>query len=444
MHHDADLRLDSFHLEERKKALAEVFEKAQASSGLLPPFTDHFNLHCHSFYSFNGYGFSPSHLAWQGRKLGLRAMAMVDFDVLDGADEFLEASRFLGMKAGVGMETRVFVPEFAQYEINSPGEPGVAYHIGLGFTSSRVKDPGLLSSFKDKAQARTRAVVNKVNTLLQEIALDYEKDVLSLTPAGNATERHVCAAYYLKSLDVFPDAADLHDWWARKLDLSVEETAASIASPPVFQAILRSKTMKQGGVGYIPCQGEDFPVLKEVNRFILDNGAIPVLAFLDGTSSGEERMEDLLEVMMDSGVSAVNIIPDRNWNIKDPQTRALKVRKLAEFIQQARDHHLPIIVGTEMNAHGQVLVDGFDSAELRPYFQDFEAGMYFLHGHSVLQALAGLGHSSEWASTSFKSREESNRFYSTVGEMADPAAAKGNVVLSVNDTPGDILRKFSP
>ena len=52
-------------------------------------------------------------------------MGIVDFDVLDGVDEFLGACDAVGLRGSTGMETRVFVPEFADREINSPGEPGV-------------------------------------------------------------------------------------------------------------------------------------------------------------------------------------------------------------------------------------------------------------------------------------------------------------------------------
>ena len=38
---------------------------------------------------------------------------IVDFDVLDGLEEFWEASRLLDLKACVGIESRVFVPEFS-------------------------------------------------------------------------------------------------------------------------------------------------------------------------------------------------------------------------------------------------------------------------------------------------------------------------------------------
>jgi len=51
-------------------------------------------------------------------------IGIVDFDVLDGVDEFLAACEVAGVRGSAGVETRVFIPEFATHEINSPGEPG--------------------------------------------------------------------------------------------------------------------------------------------------------------------------------------------------------------------------------------------------------------------------------------------------------------------------------
>ena len=146
-------------------------------------------------------------------------------------------------------------------------------------------------------------------------------------------------------------------------------------------------------------------------------------AFLDGTSSGEQRMGELLDVMTASGVAAVNIIPDRNWNIADPETRALKVRNLGEFIGQAKERDLPILVGTEMNAHGQKRVDDFDALELAPFYDVFQEGMYILHAHTVLQRHGGMGYLSAWAKDAFTTTGEKNAFFREFGKRAAPDAA---------------------
>jgi hypothetical protein len=126
-------KLDSFDYCERREALAALWEEVQQGRIVLPSAGETINLHCHTFFSYNAYGYSPSTFAWLARKAGLAVAGIVDFDVLDGLEEFLGAGAQLGLKTSAGLETRVYVPEFADSVINSPGEPGISYHMGVGF-----------------------------------------------------------------------------------------------------------------------------------------------------------------------------------------------------------------------------------------------------------------------------------------------------------------------
>ncbi|MFH1715768.1 MAG: hypothetical protein ABIF19_00320, partial [Planctomycetota bacterium] len=113
-------KLDSFGAGQRKEALLELCAKVEAGNIDLPePGTD-VNIHCHTFFSYNTYGYSPSKFAWLARRAGLAVAGVVDFDVLDALEEFLDACKLLGVKGCAGFETRVFVPEFADRVINSP------------------------------------------------------------------------------------------------------------------------------------------------------------------------------------------------------------------------------------------------------------------------------------------------------------------------------------
>ncbi|MCS7259388.1 MAG: PHP domain-containing protein [Anaerolineae bacterium] len=133
-----EAQLNDFDPHVRATALAAL--KAMADQGAIspPPLRDVVNMHCHTFFSFNAYGYSPSGLAWLAWRQGFRVIGIVDFDVLHGVEEFLTACEALGVRGTAGLETRVFIPQFATREINSPGEPGIAYHMGIGFTSSQV------------------------------------------------------------------------------------------------------------------------------------------------------------------------------------------------------------------------------------------------------------------------------------------------------------------
>lgn len=436
-----EAQLDDLNPGVRAAALRSLLDAVAAGRVELSAQGREFNLHCHSFFSFNGYGYSPSGLVWRGRRRGLMAMGLVDFDVLDGVGEFLEACALLGMRGGAGFETRVFVPEFSDRVINSPGEPGISYHMGMGFVPGPVRDSHLVEELKALAQARNRKMVGRINGLLAEIALDYDADVLPLTPAGNATERHVCTAYHAKSERVFPDTQARADWWAVKLGMEPEAVLKAQADAPGFQGIIRAKTMKAGGVGYVEAKGDEFPEMGRVNSFTLANGAIPVFAFLDGTTSGEQCMDELLDVMTAGGVAAVNIIPDRNWNFKDPETRRKKAANLHDFAAKARARELPIIVGTEMNAHGQRFVDDFDAPEMAPLYPDFARGAFLLHGHTLLQAHAGMGYMSEWAADGFSSTADKNRFFEEAGRLAADASALAEV--TVESTPAEVIARLA-
>ncbi len=190
-------KLDDFDSDEREKALDALVGKVNSGEIILPGIKTYVNLHFHSFFSYNSNGYSPAKIAWLSRKRGLAAAAVVDFDVLDALDEFFNTSKILGLKACAGLETRVFVPEFSDKVINSPGEPGIAYHIGIGFpkASPEGKQKEFLMNLRDTAQKRNLDLMNRVSDYLKPVRLDYERDVLTLTPSGNPTERHICVAF---------------------------------------------------------------------------------------------------------------------------------------------------------------------------------------------------------------------------------------------------------
>jgi len=434
-----EAKLNDFDAESRREALQALADGLDSGAiGTAAPVAG-FNLHAHSFFSFNGYGYSPSYLAWLARRDGYRAMGLVDFDVLDGVEEFLAACRLLGVRACASIESRVFVPAFGDRVINSPGEPGIAYHMGVGFVSGSPVDTSLLERFGQIAQSRNRELTRRVNAYLSPIALDYEADVLSRTPAGNATERHVCAAYDDKARVVFPELEARMAFWSEKLGLSAEALRGCIDNAPVLQGHIRAKTMKSGGVGYVAPNGPDFPGVDDMNAFARANGAIPTLAWLDGTSAGEACEEELFDVMVESGVAMVNIIPDRNWNIKDPGQRGLKVAKLNSFIREAQRRHLPIVVGTELNAHGQRLVDDFDAPAMKPHYDAFLEGAHIAYAHTLLQRAAGMGYLSNWAAGAFTGTPEKNAFFAALGGRAKASLDPAQVAIEDSLSPEEVF-----
>ncbi len=441
-------QLNHFDLAVRMTALVELVARAEAGEITLAAEQQAVNMHCHTFFSFNAYSYSPAGLAWLAKKRGWQAVGIVDFDVLDGVEEFLDACELAGVRGSAGIETRVFIPQFATREINSPGEPGVYYHMGIGFTSGRA--PGAaaetLAAMRGRAARRNRDMLARLNAYLAPVTVDYEADVLPLTPAGNATERHMLVAIIRKAAALMndgPEAAPSHAllaFWAGKLGVSEAEVAGLIGDYVRFSNLVRSKLMKKGGVGYVVPTPASFPTLEEYHGFIEACAALPTATWLDGTSAGEEAIEELMGLLIEKGVVALNIIPDRNWNIADPAVRRLKVRKLHEIVALAGQLDLPINVGTEMNAPGNKLVDDFDAAELAPVRQAFLDGARLIYGHTVMQRTLGLGYQSEWARRHLPTRRARNAFYTEIGYRVPPGKAGRARLAALDPTlPADLL-----
>jgi hypothetical protein len=431
---ELEKRLDSFDASERSHALKTLKEEAASGRIKLPCAGKGVNLHCHTFFSYNCYGYSPSKIAWLARKIGLDVAGIVDFDVLDGIEEFLEAGNLVGLKACGGFETRVFVPEFADKVINSPGEPGIAYHSAAGIPSAilSVQQKQFIDKLKKTARKRNVDLMLRVNNYLKPVELDYDEEVLSLTPSGNATERHICLAYARKAKILFPDIKTLTDFWSEKLDEDV-----SLLDPPHGLKLLnaiRSKTMKRGGVGYVQPDAGAFPKMKNVNRFVIDAGGIPTLPWLDGTSQGEKEIQTLIDVATKSGVAAINIVPDRNITTEKKLGNLHKIVELAEKLQ------LPIVVGTEMNSPGQKFVDDFESKELSPLLPIFAKGAYIVYAHSVLQRAKGLGYLSSWAERKFEKTDKKNEFYNQFGSLFNPEQTDKLDNLTPDINPEQILK----
>ena len=416
---------------------------AQQGAVPLEPETDVANMHCHTFFSFNAYNYSPASLAWLAKRRGFGLMGIVDFDVLDGVDEFLDACETVGVRGSAGIETRVFIPEFATREINSPGEPGVYYHMGIGFASGRVAGAaaGILDDLRQRAVRRNRGMVDRVNAYLAPVAVDYDRDVLPLAPAGNATERHMVVAYVRAAERVVSDPVK---FWSDKLRVDLGVFRKTPRSSPQFRNLVRAKLMKRDGVGYVRPGPDTFPTVDEFHALVAACGALPCAAWLDGTTEGEQAIGELMELLIGKGVVALNIVPDRNWNIADAEVRQRKVQNLYDVVRLAQELALPLNVGTEMNSFGKKLVDDFDAPELAPVRQAFVDGAYFIYGHTCLQRALGLGYQSEWARASLPSRRERNEFYTRVGYLTPPGKA-GVARLKQLDpaaSPTDVLSKL--
>lgn len=429
-------QLDSFNPEERKSALAKLIQKVQAGEVKPNPVGNFVNIHIHTFYGYNAYGYSPSKAAWLGYKQGLAFASIIDFDVLDGLEEFFQAAKLLNIKACAGMESRVFVPEFASKEINSPGEPGIAYHIGIGFPRVPAESHLLkfMKELQKTSQKRNIELAERVNKFLAPVVLDYEKDVLPLTPQNNPTERHLCQAYAIKAEKMFNDREKLVQYWTQKL--GCDANSLDLPEGPKLLGEIRKKTMKKGSIGYVVPDKGSFPAMADVNKFIIEAGGIPTLCWLDGMSEAELEEEKLIDVAIKCGVGAFSVIPNPVYTPRDPKKKLENLYKVIEFVDRMG---LPIVSGTEMNNLGQTIVDDFNSKELSPLAPVFLKGARIIYAHSVMQRQANLGYMSKWAGQTFKNVADKNSFFEKLGQILNPGNEHQLSGMKSNSKPEEIL-----
>ncbi|HXL01636.1 MAG TPA: hypothetical protein PK016_00730 [Candidatus Atribacteria bacterium] len=436
-------KLDSFDYEERWNVFSKLVEKAKKGEIIFPPPSPQVNLHFHTFFSFNAYGYSPLHVIWKARELGLSMAGSVDFDVLDAVPEFQRGGLEVGLPFSSGIETRIYLPEFPDKEFSSPHEPGVAYYMGNGFTRLPDEDSEaerILLNLKKIAQTRNQKVIEKVNVYLDRVQIHYQQDVLPLTPSGNPTERHIVLAYALKSEALIPDEEERAEFWGEKLSMGKGEIKKLFGDKATFYDFIRDKLIKFGGVGYVNPDSGDFPSRAELNRMTLESGALPSFSWLDGTNSGERDPETLLEFCLANGIETLFLIPDRTWNIPDEEERKIKLAKLYEIVEETKKRDMPVFVGTELNRYGQKLVDDFDSPYLKPLTPYFLESAWTLWGHVVMEMTSRRGYTSDWAKENFSERHKKNQFFASLGKNT-PAEEKAMERVGRKST-SHLLREF--
>lgn len=393
------------------------------------------NLHIHSFFSYNAEGWSPSRIAWESHTQGLYATGIIDFDVLDGQTEFYESCQLLGLRSSVGIETRTFVHALSDKVIDSPGEPGVSYVAGAGFARSiDPKSPQgeTLARFRSTADIRNKELIARINTKVPDIAIDYETDVLPLTPSGNATERHIMGAYIRKAAVIFSCPERLTAFWSGIFEKPEYEVQAWISAHGTLENQVRNKFAKKGGYGYVQPGKDTFPPVKEFFDWVSSCGAIPMESWLDGTSEGEKHPTALLELSADNGARALNLIPDRNWNLTNPSEKALKIGNLRRIIATADKMGFPLQIGTEMNRKGLPFADNLKHPDLQEFAPLFVKGAEIITGHVVAEKYSQSGYVSQWAEAEFgNNNAKRNEFFRQIGKLSACTRAQSEELLAI-------------
>ena len=272
-----------------------------------------------------------------------------------------------------------------------------------------------LEKYSQKAAERNDALIERINRHVPEIAIK-PSEVSAITPAGNATERHMVMAYIKKAFGVFPEN-ELVRYWSKVLEIDTARIEKLIFSGHKFEDTIRKKFAKKGGFGYVQPSSETFPPVKEFFKFVKSCGAIPMESWLDGTSEGEKDPQALLELSKSKGAVALNLIPDRNWNIDDPGEKVIKVNNLKKIIDTAERMDMPIHIGTEMNKKGLPFADDLDGPDLNPFKENILHGAKVILGHTILGRFAGFSYISSEAEAEFPDLKKRNAFFASVGKL---------------------------
>ena len=366
-------QLDDFDRVVAREALTPLWRAAERGEIALPEPGVEVNLHAHTFFSYNAYGYSPSKFAWLARKGGLAAAGIVDFDVLDGVDEFLEAGRLIGLRTCASLESRVFVPEFATLEINSPGEPGVAYNMGVGFPRA-ASHPFLAEMRVGRGETDARD--------------DRPRQRLSRSGHARLRSRR-CAADAERQRDRAPPVRGLRAQGDRGRSPTPraarpsgrERLGDAPAESAKLQGLIRAKTMKKGGVGYVAPDRGSFPEMAKMNRFVDRSGR---------DSDGRMARRRERRRTADGGVRRRRHGVGRRGaerhprpQLRDRSSATDKVKNLYDVVALAERRGFPVIAGTEMNAPGQKFVDTFDADELKPLAPIFLRGAFIVYAHTA-------------------------------------------------------------
>ena len=310
---------------ERLSNLAEVLKETT-----FPPMVPQYiNNHIHTTYSFSPY--SPTAAVYAARMEGLCTAGIIDHDSISGAEEFLEAAKLVDMPVTIGMEARISM-EGTRLEgrrTNNPDQVGVSYMTIQGVPHDKIDTlTEFFRPYQAARHARNRKMVERINALLPEIALDYDKDVLPLSMAaenGGVTERHLMYALANKLVaQVGKGQAMVEKLAQMGLNLSEKQTAQMLDTEYAFYEYDLLGILKSAFVPQIFIDATDeCPKLPDMVRLCKDIDAYLCYAYLGDVGNSvtgdkkaqkfeDDYLDDVFECLKEEGVGAVTYMPTRN------------------------------------------------------------------------------------------------------------------------------------
>ncbi len=318
-------KLNAETAEERLANLREAVKTAQ-----FPPMNPaYINNHIHTTYSFSPY--SPSAAVYAARMEGLCTAGIIDHDSIAGAREFLQAAEIVGIPVTVGMECRVSMDgtRLEGRRTNNPDQVGVSYMTIQSVPHDKIEEMNaFFAPYRAARAERNRKMVARINDLLSGIDLDYDRDVLPLTTAGEGggvTERHLMYALALKMIGKVGKGQALADYLRQiGVSLSEKQVAQLLDTDYAFYAYDVLGILKSAFVPKVYIDATDeCPNVREVVALCERMDALLCYAYLGDVGNSvtgdkkaqkfeDDYLDDVILCLKEIGVRAVTYMPTRN------------------------------------------------------------------------------------------------------------------------------------
>lgn len=301
---------------------------------------EYINNHIHTTYSFSPY--SPTAAVYAARMEGLCTAGIIDHDSISGAEEFLQAAEIIGMPVTIGMECRVSMDgtRLQGRRTNNPDQVGVSYMTIQSVPHDQIDTlTEFFRPYRAARHDRNRKMIGRINELIPEAKLDYDKDVLPLSMAqeeGGVTERHLMYALALRLMELVGKGEKMvQKLQALGLTLSQKQEAQMLDLEYPFYAYDLLGILKSAFVPKIFIDATDeCPKLPDVVALCKKVDAYLCYAYLGDVGDSvtgdkkaqkfeDDYLEDVFECLKEEGVKAVTYMPTRNTEAQLKRLRSL-------------------------------------------------------------------------------------------------------------------------
>jgi len=368
------------------------------------------NLHIHTNESFSVFT-SPTEAVWHAFNQNVEFFGINDHYTIAGHPEFKNACEIAGLKGCFSIETIGLDRDTfdRNRRFNDPKNPGRIYLVGKGVTQDLKpgsKSHRVMTGMRDAIKNRNRKIVEKLSHYAQKkgykLNLSY-KDVMALTPNGNATERHVVQAFCEKIDQLASEKEKKSKVLSDILGVMVDEKL--INDQASLQDLVRSRLVKNGMPCYVEEDLQAFTSIENIVHIYLDYGAVPTYPFLGHPVTEEEKnLEMLIKKVLNLGMYAFDLI-DR-----------IEIERAREIIEVASHYGFPVFIGTEHNTKVMQPLVG-KVGKYKKFYDYFKKSAQFVVGHQLLSRLCDFSYIDERGKPRIENLKMGFEIFSRAGGM---------------------------